>query len=1367
MTSWQPPAELPDLRRAGIIALDTETKDDWLAIGLGSGWPFSAGFICGISVAWHEGESIRSQYFPLRHPDTANFDPAQVFKWLSDLVASDVRIVTQNGLYDWGWLRTDAGILMPQAERLEEIGALATLIDENRYAYGLDALCAWRGLPGKDMVLLEQAAAAIGLSKRDNVRANLWRMPAHFVGPYAEQDPACTLVLFENLNPILDRERTRDAYRLEIDLLPMVHEMRRRGVRVDVVAAEQRHALLSRKRDAVIAELSEKLGTIISMDEIGRNRWLARTFDQHNIGYPRTPKGNPSFTAGRKGWMSKHQHWLPQLIAKANRYNKAAVDFLQTHILGHTVNGRIHAEIHPHLDDDGGTRSLRFSYSDPPLQQMVARDEEIAPLIRGAFLPEEGEVWAKPDISQQEFRFIVHYAVKFGLQRAGEAAERYRTDANTDFHQIVAEMTGLERAPAKDCNFGKIFGASVRKFAAMIGRPESEARAIIERYDRELPFVSQLDERCKYFARSKGYIELYDGARRHWDQWVADADWTKGAGPCSREEAERRIRDPAHPWYGRGPVHRAEVHKAMNALIQGSAARHTKLWMRAVWREGIVPLLQMHDCLDCSVASPEQAELVAQLGCEAVILEVPIQVDLKYGRNWGDATHTWEELQHGGTARLTTKTVTPSIEPTDHTGKLEINDAAAGAFDDKLDDLFGDGDDRDNGSDGENSHESDDDGELAQSTVGEADTELTLPRLINFASRERVAGDEQSGETWSAPNFTEVRPELPSGSTEFEAILAALSPEDRAIVRPPKANGGGLGAPETSDGYQSGERPWGHNTAEYIYRNVDSSPYLKVVRTSAKQFPQYHWNGNDWALGKPAGPKIPYRLPELIAAAPGVPVFVCEGEKDADRVTALGLVATTNSEGAGKGKWTADLNKWFAGKQSAYVLEDNDDDGRRHALEVAINLHNIVAEIRIVSFRELLSAGDVSDWLDLGRTKEEFLARAKTAAKFEPPKWNWRFHGEADPLDSRPWLVELLIPETGSGLLSGQWGTFKTFVALDLGAAVMVGGIFMKFPVTRRGAVLFIALEGENEVAVRVEAVVRAKGLRDKAPFAWITECPRLLDPYAPQVLTAMVKQAAERMLRDFGLPVVLVIIDTMGKAAGYSKTGDEDDAVIATKIESVLSAVSKATGAFVLGLDHFGKDPATGTRGSSGKEGHADIVLSLLGDKALSGAVTGTRLCIRKRKSGPNGEEFPFRTKVVEMGVDSRGTPVTTLIIDWTLEAEAATATAAQKDKWSKSLRLLRQTLMSMLADNGVELQPNPPDGPIVRAVDVEKVRREFYTSYVADGTEEQKAAARQKAFKRAVTDAQERGLIAVRAKDDVTFLWLAPAQPPPTENS
>jgi DNA polymerase I-like protein with 3'-5' exonuclease and polymerase domains len=644
MTNWHPPTDLPDLRRVGMIALDTETKDEGLAADRGSAWPWAGGYVCGASVAYREGENIRAIYFPLRHPDTVNVDREQFYKWLADLLASDVRIVTQNGLYDFGWLHADAGIKMPPAERLEEIGALATLVDENRHRYSLDALCAWRGLPSKDTALLAEGAAAIGLPKRAKAVANIWQMPARYVGSYAEGDAANTLALFESLDPILDQEGTRAAYRLECDLLPMVLEMRRRGIRIDVDAAEQARDRLSAKRDAIFGEISDKLGVNGGMAEIGRTKWLAETFDQQGIKYPRTEKGNPSFTAGNSGWMPRHKHWLPPLIVKADRLNNAAANFLQHYILDHVVDGRVHAEIHPHRSDEGGTRSTRFSYSDPPLQLMPSHDEELTTLIRGVFLPEEGELWAKPDISQQEFRFIVHYAARHKLRGAQQAVERYHTDPDTDFHAFVAELTGIERKSAKNANFAKAFGAGVRKFAAMINQREGDARAIYEKYDRALPFVHQLAKLCQGSARRQGYLQLYDGTRRHWDAWVACADWSKGAGPCPHEEAERRINDPAHPWYRKGPLHRADTHKAMNALIQGSAARHTKLWMRACWREGIVPLLQMHDALECSVSSPELAERVAQLGREAVTLEVPIQVDLKYGRNWGDAAHMWEEL---------------------------------------------------------------------------------------------------------------------------------------------------------------------------------------------------------------------------------------------------------------------------------------------------------------------------------------------------------------------------------------------------------------------------------------------------------------------------------------------------------------------------------------------------------------------------------------------------------------------------------------------------------------------------------------------------------------------------------------------------
>jgi DNA polymerase I-like protein with 3'-5' exonuclease and polymerase domains len=915
-SDWQVPTELPDLRQADIIALDTETKDDRLQAEKGSGWPTADGHIIGVSVAWREGGNLHGRYFPIRHPDTANFDPSRIFQWLRDLVASNVRIVTQSGLYDWGWLRAEAGIEMPPAERLEEISALATIIDENRWSYSLANLCAWRGLPGKDETLLNQAAPTFGIEPK-KARGALWRMPARFVGPYAEADGTSTLTLFENLFPVLEREGTRAAYRLEVDLLPMVLEMRRRGVRVDVAAAERAREHLLQKRDAAFAELSEKLGANVSIEETGRDKWLMSTFDRHGITYPVTEKGNPSFKAE---WMQVHPHWLPQLVARADKYHDGAEKFLGTFILEHVVNGRIHAEIHPHRSDEGGTRSLRFSYSDPPLQQMISHDEELAPLVRGVFLPEEGETWASSDVSQQEFRLLVHYAVMRNLPGAKAAAERYQNDPTTDFHVFTAELVNIDRRLAKTINFTTMYGGGVRLIAARIGKPEDETRAILDRYHHELPFIRRLSTECEKLAEWQGYIPLYDGARRHWSDWVAPARWGKGtASPCSREEAERRVNDPAHPWH-RQWLKRVDCHKAMNALIQGSAARHTKLWMRACWCEGIVPLLQMHDALECSVATPEQAERIAQLGCEAVSLNVPMRIDVSFGRNWGAAKHTWVELE---TATDTPEEGVPQVT-------APTNDAPAA---------------------------------ICGASFIRTEPECTVaPGFDPGAPR-----DDQVADTPEAAPIDDS-----AGTLTLTATVPRVT-----IVR------NGNGASSTQGGNGTDKHPRG-DAAVYIYFNERGEPHLKVIRTKTKKFPQaFHVNGV-WVSKKPDGwVHLPYRLPELNAAAPTVPVWIPEGEKDCLNLVALGLLATCNPEGAGK--WQPELAQWFKGKQIVIVLEDNDAAGRAHAIKVATALHGVVADIRIVKFPELPEHGDVSDWLAAGHTLEELIARAQAAPKFEKP----------------------------------------------------------------------------------------------------------------------------------------------------------------------------------------------------------------------------------------------------------------------------------------------------------------------------------------------------------------------------------------------
>ena len=348
MPDWQPLPVLPDLRRVGVIALDTETKDNGLLTDYGSAWPWGDGHIAGVSAAYRADGAIQSHYFPIRHPNSQNFDPANVFQWVRDHIAAGVHFICQNGLYDWGWLRADADIKMPPSEQLEETQALATMVDENRYHYSLDALCAWRGLPGKDDALLLEGCAALGLipkgKKKFNPAPHIWQLPARYVGRYAEQDPASTLLLFESLDPVLDRENTRGAYRLEVDLLPMVHEMRRRGIRIDTARAEQVHDTMLVRRNAVLAQLSEKHGADLGMTAIRSDKQLAQICNGYGIEYPLTEKGNASFKAGRMGWMDASDHWLPQLVASARRYDNSA-KFVQS-IVDDAKNGRVFGEIH-------------------------------------------------------------------------------------------------------------------------------------------------------------------------------------------------------------------------------------------------------------------------------------------------------------------------------------------------------------------------------------------------------------------------------------------------------------------------------------------------------------------------------------------------------------------------------------------------------------------------------------------------------------------------------------------------------------------------------------------------------------------------------------------------------------------------------------------------------------------------------------------------------------------------------------------------------------------------------------------------------------------------------------------------------------
>jgi hypothetical protein len=368
----------------------------------------------------------------------------------------------------------------------------------------------------------------------------------------------------------------------------------------------------------------------------------------------------------------------------------------------------------------------------------------------------------------------------------------------------------------------------------------------------------------------------------------------------------------------------------------------------------------------------------------------------------------------------------------------------------------------------------------------------------------------------------------------------------------------------------------------------------------------------------------------------------------------------------------------------------------------------------------------------------------------------WRYHSEAAP-EPISWLVKNVVPQSGAGLISGQWGSYKTTVALDLAVSVMTGAPFAgRHAVKRTGGVAYFAAEGAGGLTSRLNAIAARRGYPGTLPFAWRSDCPPLTAPDALAKLATEIAQAAAHLEAQHSVPLTLILIDTLIAAAGYAKVGDENDAAVAQKIMSVLSKLSARTGALVLGIDHFGKAIETGTRGSSAKEGHADVVLAILADRELNGAVANTRLAVRKLRDGAAGLESPFIATPIEVGRDEDNEPITRVVIDW----DPAPAKLVSETDWSKSLQLLRRILMTMLADHGASAAPFA-DGPVVRAVDLELVRAEFCRQYVAEGTPRQKTDARRHAFNRAVKSAQAKGLIAMREVDGTQLVWLTRPEP------
>ena len=606
-TEWTAPTDFPDLSKYDEIAIDLETKDPNLNERMGSGSVIGVGDVVGISLATNDW----CAYYPIAHEGGGNLDRKMVLKWLQDQMSTDSIKIFHNAMYDVCWLRR-LGIKING--KIVDTMIASALINENRLRYDLNGICRDYIGKGKDETALYEAAKSWGVDPK----AEMYKLPAMHVGAYAERDAQLTYELWQECKKEILYQDLQSIFDMETELFPALVDMRFLGVRVN-----QEQAAIEKR--TLIEQEKKMLGEVLASTGIEVQIWAARSiakvFEKLGLPYDRTEKtGAPSFT---KNFLANHPHEVVKCIARAREINKAHTTFIDT-ILKYSSKGRIHAEINQLRGDGGGTVTGRFSMNNPNLQQIPARNKDLGPRIRSLFLPEEGHQWGCFDYNQQEPRLVVHYASLLNLYGVEDVVHAYM-EGDADFHQIVADMADIPRTQAKTINLGLFYGMGKNKLQAELGISKLQANDLFKQYHGKVPFVKALMDATMERAQEGGQIRTLLGRLCRFHLWEPNQFGIHKALP----------HDAALREHGPG-IKRAYTYKALNKLIQGSAADMTKKAMIELHKEGITPHLQVHDELDISVGSDKESERIKEIMENAVTLEVPNKVDYEFGKNWGE-----------------------------------------------------------------------------------------------------------------------------------------------------------------------------------------------------------------------------------------------------------------------------------------------------------------------------------------------------------------------------------------------------------------------------------------------------------------------------------------------------------------------------------------------------------------------------------------------------------------------------------------------------------------------------------------------------------------------------------------------------------
>jgi len=660
--SWRPPSisDLPSWEGAKRIAIDAETRDPSIGNQMGSG-SLRDGYTVGWGFAIDGGPKY---YLPFRHEGGDNLPVEGALGYLREQIKRfDGEFVGANLAYDVDYGYNDGFEWHPDA-KFRDVQIADPLIYELHMNYSLKAIGDRYDVEAKDEKVLREAARSYGLDPK----AGLWRLPARYVGEYAEQDVASPLELLSRQEKIIEKEGLREIWDLETRTLPVLVRMRRRGVRIDFDKLDQIERWSIAEEQKALDLIRHATGVKINFGDVWKPGALAPALEAIGVRLKKTSTGAPQID---RFLLGGNDHPVCEAILRARKVNKLRTTFAES-IRRYAVNGRIHCSFRQiaaetESGEQKGVRYGRLSAIDPNLQQQPSpdRDPEIAGEWRKIYIPEEGGIWGCNDYSQQEPRWTTHFAAVMNLPRAREAAQRYVDDPTTDNHDMMTRLIHgdeqverwvssqskdykVNRGDSKAIFLGLCYGEGGAKLCNDINKPTrwavtygwqenkrveyfdtqreamtykmdmqrgyvrevagEEGQEIINRFDETVPYVGKLAKEATKRAEARGFVNTIFGRRLNFER--------RDDGTFDH------------------------THKALNRIIQGSSADQTKLALCELDRAGYFIQLQVHDETDGTFGSVTEAKEAGSIMMNCVkdrcTPHVPFNVDTECGPSWGE-----------------------------------------------------------------------------------------------------------------------------------------------------------------------------------------------------------------------------------------------------------------------------------------------------------------------------------------------------------------------------------------------------------------------------------------------------------------------------------------------------------------------------------------------------------------------------------------------------------------------------------------------------------------------------------------------------------------------------------------------------------